>query len=300
MAIKSRGETIDVSDTVVLTVQFKDSLGSPVNTDVLPTISIVQPTGHILLAPTSVGVQLIAPGKYSYSFEVPINGPYGVFNDYWAGTIAGYYVESTLSFAVVKTDIPSINSDGYAHLGDYFPFTYSQTAINNINKMIKMIKARLNSSGKTKAKDQFGNVIYVDCDIFSVEVLTTFLGMALSQFNAIPYFTMFTFDDSGFVDQFGHILVEGASMYALASQALIERGREVNISDNGISFTPPTISELLNTQYSSGMTMWNENLKYIKNSLRPHPIGLGSFSITSNGLSPQFNRLRHVRARRIY
>ncbi len=45
MTIKARGELIDVTDQVNLTVQFKDALGNPVNTDSFPTISIVQPSG---------------------------------------------------------------------------------------------------------------------------------------------------------------------------------------------------------------------------------------------------------------
>lgn len=300
MAEKSRGQTIDVNDIVNLTVQFKDSLGQPVNTDTLPSVSIIQPTGHILLTPTTTGVTLIAPGKYQYAFQVPINGPYGTYNDLWSGLISGFYVESTLSFTVVKTDIPSINSDGYAHLGDDFPFTYSQAAINNINKLLKMLRARLNSSGKTKAKDQYGNVIYVDCDIFSVDMLVTFLGSALSHFNSIPYFTFFNFDDSGFVAQFGQIIVDGAAAYAMASHALIAKGYEVNISDQGINFTPPSISDLLNTQAGSLITMWNDNTKMIKNSMRPFPKSMGTFSFTSSGLSPAYNRLRHMRQKRYY
>jgi len=300
MATKSRGQTIDVNDTVNLTVQFKDSLGNPVDTDSTPSVSIVQPTGHVLLQPTTNGVTKISTGKYQYSFTLPLTGPYGVWNDVWFGVISGYYVESTLSFVVVKTDIPSINSDGYAHLGDAFPFTYSQTAITNINKLLKMLKARLNSSGKVETKDQNGNKIYVDCDIFSIDMLVTFLSMALSHFNSIPFFTFFTFDDSGFVAQFGQNIVDGATVYALASHALIARGLEVNISDQGINFTPPSVSELLNSQAGSLVTAWMESTKFIKNSLRPYPKGMGTFSVTSSGISPQLNRLRHLRARRFY
>lgn len=298
MAIKARGETLDVTDQVNLVIQFKDSSGTPLDTDSFPQISIVQPSGLVLLAPTSVGVSKISTGKYSYIFTVPINGPYGVYNDIWTGFITGFRVEQQFSFVVVKTDVPAINSDGYAHLGDDPGFQYSQQAIKNINKLLKSLKARLSSSGKSKATDAYGNVIYVDCDIFSVDMLTSFLATALWDFNQTPYFTFFTFDDVNFVEQFGEILVEGATLYSLASKALIERGREFSITDNSINFNPPTVSELMQTQYSTLLSHYWEKLKYIKNSLRPNPMGLGVFGMTS-ALNPAFRRMRHLRSRRI-
>lgn len=298
MAIKARGELIDVTDQVNLIVQFKDGTGAPIDTDSFPQISIVQPSGAVLLAPTSVGVTRIGTGKYSYIFTVPINGPYGVFNDIWTGYISGFRVEVEFSFVVAHTQLPAINTDGYVHLGDDPGFNYSQAATKNINKLMKSLRARLNSAGKARSKDSFGNVIYVDCDIFSVDMLTTFLATALWDFNQVPYFTFFQFDDDNFVEQFGEILVEGATLYALASKALIERGREFQITDNGLNFNPPSVSELMNTQYSSLLSHYWEKLKYIKNSLRPAPKGLGVFSMNS-GMNPAFARLRHLRARRL-
>lgn len=299
MAIKARGELIDVTDQVNLTVQFKDGLGNPVDTDSYPQISIVQPSGLVSMTPTSAGVTQVSTGKYSYIYTVPINGPYGVFNDIWIGYISGYRIETTFSFVVAHTQMPAINTDGYVHLGDDPGFNYSQAATKNINKLIKALKARLNSSGKAKSKDVYGNVIFVDCDIFSIDMLTTFIATALWDFNQVPYFTFFQFDDDNFVEQFGEILVEGATLYALASKALIERGREFQITDNGLNFNPPTVSELMNTQYSTLLAHYWEKLKYIKNSLRPAPKGLGVFSMNS-GINPAFARLRHLRARRLY
>ena len=298
MGIKGRGELLDVTDQVNLTVQFKDAMGNPINTDSIPTISIVQPSGLVAIAPTSAGVQQIGTGNYVFTYTIPINGPYGVFNDIWVGYINGFRVETTFSFVVTHTQIPSINTDGYVHLGDDPGFHYSQCAIINIDKLMKSLRARLNSSGKAKSSDAYGNTVYVDCDIFSVDTLTTFIATALWDFNQVPYFTWFTFDEDSFVDQFGEILVEGATLYALASIALIERGREFQLTDNGLNFNPPTVSELLQTQYSTLLAHYWEKLKYIKNSLRPGPRGLGVFSMNS-AINPAFARLRHLRARRL-
>ncbi len=298
LTIKARGELIDVTDQVNLTIQFKDPYGNPVDTDSFPQISIIQPSGLVALAPTSSGVARTAVGQYSFIYTVPINGPYGVYNDIWVGYINGFRVETAFSFVVSHTDLPAINTDGYVHLGDDPGFHYSQIAIKNINKLIKSLKARLNSAGKAKSSDAYGNTVYVDCDIFSVDMLTTFIATALWDFNQVPYFTFFDFDDTDFIEQFGEVLVEGATLYSLASKALIERGREFQITDNGLNFNPPTVSELMNTQYSTLLAHYWEKLKYIKNSLRPSPRGLGVFSMNS-GINPAFSRLRHLRARRL-
>jgi hypothetical protein len=298
MVIKARGQLIDVTDQVNLTIKFKDSMGNPINTDSMPQVSITQPSGLLLLSATSVGVTQIGTGEYSYIFTVPINGPYGVFADTWTAYINGYRVEQAFNFVVTHTDVPAINTDGYAHLGDDPGFDYSQHAIKNINKLIKSLKARLNSAGKAKSSDSYGNTIYVDCDIFSVDMLTTFIATALWDFNQVPYFTFFQFDEDIFVEQFGEILVEGATLYALASKSLIERGREFQLTDNGLNFNPPTVSELMNTQYNTLLSHYWEKLKYIKNSIRPTPRGLGVFSMNS-AINPAFARLRHLRARRL-
>ena len=88
-------------------------------------------------------------------------------------------------------------------------------------------------------------------------------------------------------------------MLALSSQALIERGREYNLTDNGVSLTPPTISELLNTQWSTELTNHLERTKMIKNSMKPSPLGAGTLT-GSVARAPQFARLRWLRARQIY
>lgn len=297
--IKARGEMLSVGDNVNLTVQFKDPSGNLIDADSFPKISINSPASVILLAATSVGVTHVSTGKYSYLFTVPDAGPLGVFNDTWLAYINGFRVQSEFSFIVANTQVPAINLDGYINLGDDPGFNYSQDAIKNINKLIKSLKMRLRSSGKTKSIDGYGNTIYVDCDIFSVDLLTTALATALVDFNQVPYYTFFSFSENAFVDQFGEIIVEGATLYALAGSALLHKGSEYSISDNGITFNLPTVSEMLSSQYSTLLTAYTDKLKMIKNSLRPAPKSLGIFSMTSNGNSPQIARLRHFRQRRI-
>lgn len=297
MAIKARGELLEPTDVVNLTVQFYDGFGNPANTASFPTVSIVQPSGLVALSPTSAGVSQLNVGLYMYQFTAPFNGPFGVWNDVWQGQVGNYVHSETRSFIIEHTNLPAINSDGYIALGDDPGFNYSQTAIRNINKIMKSLKARLNNDGKAKSTDAFGNVIYVDCSVFSVEMLTTFIATAITDFNQVPYFTFFTFEDTLIIEQFLDIIVEGATLTALASQALIERGREFQITDNGVNFNPPTVSELLQTQYSTLLTNYYDKLRYVKNSMRPSPKGLGT--LRPLACSPQMLRLRHLRARQI-
>jgi hypothetical protein len=138
----------------------------------------------------------------------------------------------------------------------------------NSAKLISLLKQRLSSNGKVKSEDVLGNTIYVDCDIFSIEMLDSFLELSLSNFNQLPVFTSFTLDDDTFVNTFTEILVEGAVLYALSSQALIERGREFQIMDNGIHYTMPSVSELLQTQYSVLLGHHFNKLQIIKAQIR--------------------------------
>lgn len=292
MAIRTRTEFIEPKDTVSLTATFRNEAGVLTDTDSFPMITIIQPSGLVAVGPTSAGVSKISTGKYQFDYKIGFTGPLGVWADIWRTQMQGFNIEATFNFVVNTTQQPALNLDGYFHLGDSVPFDYSQTEIQNINKLLKTLRARLNSRGKSKSKDKFNNVIYVDCDIFSVDVLTTFLANSLTMFNEIPHFTLYTFADSEFVNQFHNVLVEGATLMALASQALIERGLEYNITDSGINFSPPTISELLNTQYSALLTAHQEKVKFIKNSLKPHPIGSGTFNVNA-GANPSFARLRH-------
>lgn len=131
-------------------------------------------------------------------------------------------------------------------------------------QLIKLVKACLSSASRQRSFDGYGNVLYVSTDIYSSNQLSMFLDLSLSEFNQTPYFTSFTWDDPEFITTFANILVEGAVLLCLASQSLIERGREFNYDGYGISFKPPTVSEMLETQYSNLLGHHFEKLKLIK------------------------------------
>jgi len=299
MVIRNSSEIVQPKDTVQLTVAFRDQNGTLVDTDSFPQITLVQPSGAVVLGPTSNGVMHVATGRYEFDYAVGFTGPLGVWAYTWLGFINGFRVDATFNFVVDNGNLPALNLDGYLHLGDEYPFNFSQLEINNINKLLKTLRARLNSRGKSKSKDAFGNITYVDCDIFSVDMLVTFLANSITLFNEIPHFTFFSFADTSFIDQFHDVIVEGAVIWAEASQALLERGNEMVITDNGVSFTPPSVSELLNTQFTTLVTLHQEKVKFIKNSFKPYPMGMGMFSAT-RGLLPIVKSLRALRERQIF
>jgi hypothetical protein len=138
----------------------------------------------------------------------------------------------------------------------------------NLGKLVNLVEAALNSKAKAKSSDVLGNVVYIDTSVYVRETLEAFVQLSVSQFNQIPYFTFFTLEDQKFVDLFTEVLVEGAVIYALASQALLEKGREFKIEDKGIYLDPPNISEMLNTQYQVLLTHHFEKLKLIKGEIQ--------------------------------
>lgn len=298
MAVKPRSQIIMPTDTVRLDVVFKDGYGSPNDLDAFPSLTIVQPSGNVVLGPTSAGVFRTGVGTYGYDLQIGFQGPVGVWRDIWQGTVGGTPSYLEQMFVVYTSQTPAINSDGYKHLGDDPGFNYSQNAIGNINNLLKLLRARLKSAGKHRTTDEFGNIIFTDCDIYTVDQLVSFLAMSLCEFNETPHFTLFTFENTAIIENFCGILVQGAALMALSSQALIERGREFQITDNGIGFTPPTISEMLSTQWSTELTNWYDRVKLIKHNMKPSPQGLGT--LRPLAASPQFRRLRHLRARRIF
>jgi hypothetical protein len=298
VTLRSRGETVGQTETVQLRALFKDSSGNPVDLDSFPTITIIQPSGNVVAGPTSTGVYRVSTGLYGYDWYAGYNASIGVYTDVWDGILSGYSVSGTFNFVVQNTMLPAVNTDGYIHLGDDPGFDYSQTSMNNINLLIKTLKARLNSKGLRYAKDEYGNDTYADCDIFSIESLVSFLADALSRFNLVPHWTFYTFEDTEFFQQFHHLIVRGATLMALSSKALIERGREFVLTDQGVNFNPPTVSELMSTEWSTEWASFIEELNYVKGNMKPGPIALGTLTISTTR-HPAVARLRHLRARQI-
>jgi len=295
--MKTRGTLVGTGEIIQLKAQFSDALGQPADLNSFPRIQLIQPNSAVYQEYSSAGVYKINTGLYGFDFTIPLNGPMGVWTDIWQGLMGteGYLVRGAFNFIVTNTNLGAPNIDGYVKLGDEPRYNLSQEAIENINRLMKMLKIRLQSSGRHQVKDQYGNILYENCDIFTTEELYVFLCSSLAEFNLTPHFTHFVFEEACVVDEFADVIVEGAYIMALASKALIEKGREFNITDNGISFQPPMVSDLLNGQMGTLLGPYRDKLKHIKYQFKAAPLGLGTLRITA--VAPQYMKLRHRRAK---
>jgi hypothetical protein len=143
---------------------------------------------------------------------------------------------------------------------------------------------------RVKLKD-----IVPECWSFVEDELDMFLETSLADFNAWPTFTHFTWDT--IPHEFLGVIALGAQVFALYAQGLLEAGREFQISDNGISFTPPQISGYMQSTASALLAHYTELRENIKRNIKPQPAGIGTFRVMS--LLPTLSRLRHLREKQI-
>lgn len=292
---------------VKLQVQYFDVNGEAVDPDEIPTVRIVDSDGTEILDFTDDDVYKIKTGLYQIEYEVPTDGETGTWTDTWRSLFGGQTLDTTFTFTSVdaSTGIEPTTGPGKIQLGDDVVFNFTDEEIYGINIMLKFLKARLKSDGTKPMRDQFGafvrdgygEIMTEECNVFDNDILIGFLCMSLSEFNMTPFFTAYTFADQTIQTLFAQIIVEGAGIYALAAQSIIEKGRDFSLSDQGISYQPPALGDFLASHYSTWLTSYRERLKYIKNSIRPgvQGFGVGIASTTNTNLL----RTRHLRARRI-
>jgi hypothetical protein len=287
----------------VLSIQYYGIDGLPTNTDSTPEITLKDLQGTTVLGPTSLGVSRVDTGLYNYTYTVPKLADKGNWSDTWSATVSGINVQNVFQFLVVDE---ASSTAGTIRLGDDVAFDFNDAEILGINTLLKFLKARLRNDGKKPVRDQFGAIVYdaygdivtEECNVFSDDLLVCFLCQALSEFNMVPFFTSYTFADELIYKLFAAALTEGAYVFATASQALVEKGRDFTISDGGLSYQPPMLGDFLQSHYGTWLTSYRERLKFIKNSIRPGPKSFGTYSNLSSG-APAFTRLRHARSRRI-
>ena len=292
-----RGEEVELS------IQYFGPDGLELDADSTPEIEIKDTDDNVVLASTSDDVEREGVGLYVYTFEVDSDADKGLWTDTWSASVDGVNLSSEFKFLVVDE---ASSTAGTVTLGDDVDFDFSDEEIEGVNVLLKYLKARLRSEGQKPTRDEFGafitdgygELVMEDCPVFTDEILVCFLCQALSEFNMIPFFTAYLFSDTVIKTLFSSALVEGAYIVALASQALIEKGRDFQITDGGISYQPPQLGDFLQSHYQNWMTSYRERLKFMKGSIRPGPSGFGTYTNLSSG-APAFVRLRHLRARRI-
>lgn len=288
---------------VTLSIQYYGIDGLPSNTDATPEVTIKDLQGTNVIGPTSLGVSRVDTGLYNYTYSVPKLADKGNWSDTWSSSVSGINVLNVFQFLIVDE---ASSTAGTIRLGDDVAFDFNEAELEGINTLLKFLKARLRSDGKKPLRDQFGAIVYdaygdivtEECNVFSDDLLVCFLCQALSEFNMVPFFTGFLFSDQVIYKLFAAAIVEGAYVFAVASQALVEKGRDFTISDGGLSYQPPMLGDFLQSHYGTWLTSYRERLKFIKNSIRPGPRSFGTYSNLSSG-SPVLMRLRHLRERRV-
>jgi hypothetical protein len=294
---------------IALQIQFFDNCGVKVAADEIPVVEIYDLDGNLLETSNPDDVDHLGDGLYQYIYRVPESGDAGLWTDKWTATIGGATLNTDFEFTVVPPTI-GLSADtgpGKIQLADDFIFDFSPEEIKGVNILLKFLKARLRSVGKKPQRDEFGAFLYdgygqlvtEDCDVFTNDVLVALLMQSLSEFNSTPFFTAYSFADHLIQNLFAQTIVEGAYVFALASQSLIEKGRDFTISDGGINYQPPQLGDFLNTHYTNWLSSHRERIKFIKMSIRPGPMSFGTHT-NLTGAAPAYLRLRHLRSRRIY
>lgn len=284
---------------IKLYARFLDAAGNPVNADEIPQVEISDSAGTVVQGLTDIGTSLDDdPGLYVFSYDIPLTVSVdGYFTDRWVADVGDEQIESTFTFLVLTAGTIEEATAPDHQPGDSVPFNFTQEEIGGINILLSILKKRLKNDGVRKVPDGQGGFIEEPCFVFNDTELICFLVNSLSEFNQYPHFTAFTFADDLIQTRFVDIITQGAVLVALAAQALIEKGREFSITDSGVTYQPPQVADMLNTQYSAQLQDYKEKLKHIKTSLKPGPVGLGTFRVTS--VNPNFLRLRHLRQRQI-
>ena len=292
MATTSR--QVILGQTVVLEIDIKDALGNRIDPDAPPEMSIADAFDVIVRPMSSYGIIRTEVGRFRVNYVVPTTARTGIWIDKWKTVVNGFPTDASFNF-IVMTASTEIDVSG-DQIGDPARVSYTQEEIIGINILLESLQMRLKNKLQVETTDAYGNITFVDCHIFTNEELVWFLNSSLQEFNSYPHFSSYKFSDPVIYQRFCHVIIEGALISAFGAQLLIEKGREFSVTDNGISFTPPQISEALNSELTHFAAAHREVLKNIKFSLKPGPIGFGNSWF---GTNPAYRRLRFLKERRI-
>ena len=105
-------------------------------------------------------------------------------------------------------------------------------------------------------------------EIFSREEIESALTLSLSAFNMHEPVTYLKITDEENMEQLADIIVTYAAHVLLFRQSLIERGREVTVSDHGVEYIPPPLGPFLMDAARDLQNNWFNQVRSIKNNTR--------------------------------
>lgn len=132
--------------------------------------------------------------------------------------------------------------------------------------LIEMVKFRTAASGKVSVKDEFGNETKKDACIFSDDQIKLALELSLRAFNMIPCVTYFKWDDVENIDMISDLLVTYSAYILFSRSAILERGREFHVQDNGVGFSPPPVSDMALALAKESYESWYSQVSDLKES----------------------------------
>ncbi len=133
-----------------------------------------------------------------------------------------------------------------------------------VNYYVKLVRARLADDGDVKAKDNYGNEISVKSQIYTDKQVLSYLEGSLQRLNVLlPKGLSFEATPVE-VFELADLVVQGAVITALASRALLEKGRELAILDKGVEYCPPNISDTMMRQWEVEMVDYRSKIETVK------------------------------------
>jgi len=265
--------TVAQGQSIRLDVQFINKANQLADPDDLE-LSIYNPANVLVVDGATVGVETgditkTGVGRYYYDLTLASDAPTGTYVATWNGEIEG----------------DSFEKD------DVFPVVLAGTSIAAENVLFETDKKIKNAALlRTYLKDRDSRNYAFENDEISL-----FLDGALADVNAWPTFTSYNW--TTVPDDWIHLVAMGGQVMALYAQALIEAGREFQITDNGIQFNPPGVSSAMQSIAGTLVQGYTERKEKVKYNIKPDPRGIGTYRVLA--VNPYLIRLRHLREKRI-
>ena len=285
-------ESVPVGETLRLEVQFRDSAGNPKDTDGFPSIIIRDSQGSSVLDKTTSGVYRTSEGRYKYDYIVPDGYQVGRWTDAWEGSVDGYVLTSIFDFHVSSVgtlEAVGTTADPEPQIGDEPVIEWTREETNGINHLLKILKARIQNI----KYDEYGNL----CPVFGDRDLVSYLCASVSEFNATPTITGYSFDNPLIYTTFSDVITQGAYLIGMSAKAVHEAGREFTLNDNGVTVNPPPVSATITSMYNAQLSDYRAKLKEIKRNHRPIAAAYGAGSILVT--NPVYRKMRWRKEGRI-
>lgn len=138
------------------------------------------------------------------------------------------------------------------------------STLKSLTALTELVQFRIAAVSKQQIIEPNGNVKIVEASIFEPEDVQRALNLSLSAFNMSPPVTYLKFTDEENMDQLSDLLVTYAAHLLLTNKALVEKGREYSVKDNGIEYEAPQLGNFLLGTSDNLYRYWYERVRVLK------------------------------------